>query len=76
MADIETLTQVEKWTDGDIELEVEVKLTVNFQEIRDNLYYQVFLKGDEKGEYDIREFLTEKDREWIEKNIIDKMGEE
>ena len=64
-----------KWTDGDLTLELELKLKVNFQELRGKLYSQVFLEGDEKGECNIAPFLCKDDRDFIECNIVDKMEE-
>ncbi len=64
-----------KWTDGDLALDLELKLTVNYQELRGKLYSQVYLKGDEKGECNIAPFMCKDDRDFIEANIIDKLEE-
>ena len=64
-----------EWTDGDFELEMETKFTINFQEIRDKLYYQVYLTADKKGEHNLEPYLSAEDRVWIETNIIEKLDE-
>ena len=63
------------WTDGDMELELDVKVTVNFKEIGDKLYYDVFLKGDEKGEHELKRYLPTGDIDFIELCIIEALEE-
>ena len=63
------------WTDGEFELEIEKVFTVRFQEIRDKVYWQAYLKADEKGEHDLRPYLSKDDAAWIMDNIIDKIDE-
>ena len=67
-------TTLTDWADGDMELELDVKITVNYQE-RGKLYYQVFLKDDTDGEHDIREYLPGDDLEYIETCIIEALEE-
>lgn len=64
-----------EWTDGDITLELELNIVVNYKEIREKLYYDVFLATDTDGTYDIKRLLSDEQRLWIEKNIIDAMEE-
>ena len=64
-----------EWRDGDFELEVELKLVINYQEKGDSLYFQVFVKGDEKGECNIKPFLSVGDNLWIETCVIEKLNE-
>ena len=63
------------WTDGDLTLDMELKLTVNFQEVHEKLYYQVFLKSDVSGKMNLEPYLDKEDRDFIECNIIDKLEE-
>jgi hypothetical protein len=65
---------MKEWRDGDFELEVELKLVINYQD-KGKLYYQVFLKGDEKGECEITRFLPDEDKVWIETCVIEKLNE-
>ena len=62
------------WTDGDLTLDLELKLMVNFQE-KGRLYFQVFLKGDKEGKCDIAPYLEKGDRDHIETCIKDALGE-
>ena len=62
------------WTDGDMELELDVKITVNYQE-RGKLYYQVFLKGDVDGEQELKKYLAKEDIDFIELSIIEALEE-
>ena len=65
----------EEWIDGSFELDMEFRIVVNYQEIREKLYYQVFLKSDEKGECDLKPHMCKEDVDFIEVCIIDALGE-
>ena len=65
----------EKWSDGSFELDVDTTLVINYQEIREKLYYQVFVKGDEKGEHNLESYLPDADRGYIEDCIIERLEE-
>ena len=63
-----------EWRDGDFELEVDLTLVINYQD-KGKLYYQVFVKGDEKGECNIAPYLPDDDKAWIETCVIEKLNE-
>ena len=63
------------WTDGDLTLDMELKLTVNYQEIREKIYFQVYLEGDETGACNIEPYLCKADKDFITCGIIDKLEE-
>ena len=65
----------EDWTDGSFMLEMELPLLVNYQEIKERIYFQVFLQTDLKGEFEITRFLSAEEKLWIETNVIDALGE-
>ena len=64
-----------EWTDGEMTLEMELPLTVNYAAKGDNLYWQAYHKGDVRGEHNIAPYMSKKEREWIETCIIDHMNE-
>ena len=63
------------WTDGDLTLDMELKLTVNYQEIREKIYFQVYLEGDDTGACNIEPYLCKEDKDFITCGIIDKLEE-
>jgi len=65
----------EDWTDGSFTLEMELPLMVNYQEIKERIYFQVFLQTDLKGEFEITRFLSKEEKLWIETNVVDALGE-
>ena len=65
----------EDWTDGSFMLEMELPLLVNYQEIKERIYFQVFLQTDLKGEFEITRFLSKEEKLWIETNVVDALGE-
>lgn len=64
-----------EWTDGDFTLDAELGLVIRYQEIREKLYYQVYLKGDADGSCNVEPYLSNDERKHIEACIIDALEE-
>jgi len=63
------------WSDGDLTLDMELKLTVNYFEKHGVISFDVFLEGDEGGKMNIEPYMCKADKDFITCGIIDALEE-